>query len=54
MPIRWFRVKAGLGGLGLVVGIIGMALQVKFLVGVAVGVLAVAFLARFAEKKAPD
>jgi len=54
MPIPWFRVKAWLGGLGLVVGIIGMALGVRWLVGVAVGVLAVVFLARFAEKKARD
>ena len=47
----WFRVKAWLGGLGLVVGIIGMALGLRFVVGVSVGLLAIAFLARFAEKK---
>jgi len=51
VALPWFRFKAWLCGAGLVVGIIGMALQARWLVGVAVGVLAVAFLARFAEKK---
>jgi len=46
----WFRAKAWLGGAGLVVGIVGMALKQRLLVGVAVGMLALAFLARFGER----
>ena len=46
----WFRAKAWLGGAGLVAGVIGMALRQRFLVGVAVGMLAIAFLVRFAER----
>ena len=45
-----FRAKAWLGAVGLVVGIVGMALRQRFVVGVAVGMLALAFLVRFAER----
>ena len=51
MALPWFRVKAWLGASGLAVGIIGMALQRRVLVVVAVGLLAMAFLVRLAEKK---
>lgn len=50
MAAWWFRAKAWLGGAGLVVGIVGMALRQRFVVGVAVGMLALAFLVRFAER----
>ncbi len=51
MPLPWFRVKAWLGGTGLGLGIIGMALERRLLVVLAVGMLASAFLVRFADKK---
>jgi hypothetical protein len=39
--------KQGMFGVALVVGIAGMALQFRWLVWVAAGILAVAFLLRF-------
>ena len=42
--------KAWLGGLGLVVGLVGMALETRWLVWVAVGLLAAAFLLRFVKR----
>ena len=42
--------KAWLGGLGLVVGLVGMALEIRWLVWVAVGLLAAAFLLRFPKR----
>ena len=42
--------KAWLGGLGLVVGLVGMALEFRWLVWVAVGLLAAAFLLRFVKR----
>jgi hypothetical protein len=44
--------KALVGGLGLVVGIVGMSLQIRWLVGAAIALLVLAFVLRFAERKA--
>jgi len=46
-----FPAKVWLGGTGLVAGLVGMALEWRWLVYVAVGLLATAFLLRFAERK---
>lgn len=48
---RWFWVKAALGGAGLVLGILGMALGFRPLVWAALVLLALAFAARFAERR---
>ena len=42
-----FVLKAWCGGIGLSVGIIGIALEQRWLVWVAIGCLGVAFLTRF-------
>lgn len=42
--------KPWLGGLGLVVGLVGMALKIRWLVWVAVGLLGAAFLLRFVKR----
>ena len=52
-PYRLFAIKAWLGGAGLMVGLVGMAIAQRWLVWVAVGLMGVAFLLRFAEKKSP-
>jgi hypothetical protein len=46
-----FAIKAGFGAIGLGTGIVGMALELRWLVWIAVGLLLVAFLLRFADKK---
>ncbi len=43
--------KAWLGGAGLVIGLAGMAAQRRWLVEIAIGLLAVAFLLRFGERR---
>ena len=48
---RWQKLQAGLGGAGLLVGLAGMALEVRALVWVAVALLAPAFLLRFADRR---
>jgi len=50
-PYRLFAIKAWLGGAGLTVGLVGMAIAQRWLVWVAVALMGVAFLLRFAEKK---
>jgi len=50
---RWFVLKASLSGSGLAVGLIGMATERRWLVWIALGLLAVAFLVRFAERRGP-
>jgi hypothetical protein len=52
-PYRLFAVKAWLGGIGLAVGLVGIAIETRWLVWIAVGLLSGAFLVRFAEKKSP-
>ena len=52
-PYRLFAIKAWLGGAGLTVGLVGMAIAQRWLVWVAVALMGVAFLLRFAEKKSP-
>jgi membrane protein implicated in regulation of membrane protease activity len=42
--------KAWLGGAGLVVGLAGMALDVRWLIWVAVALLLTAFLLRFVKR----
>lgn len=51
---RAFVVKAWLGGAGLLAGLVGMASDRHWLVRIAIVLLAVAFLARFAERRAPE
>ena len=46
-------VKAALAGTGFVTGLVGMALQLRFLVWIGVGLLAAAFVLRFAERGNP-
>jgi hypothetical protein len=48
---RLFVWKAALAGAGLVVGLAGMALAVRWLVWIAVGLVAGAFVLRFAERR---
>ncbi len=48
---RRFVAKAWLGGVGLGVGLVGMASGRRWLVWVAVGLIALAFSARFAAKE---
>lgn len=43
--------KAALAGVGLVVGLAGMALALRWLVWIAVGLVAGAFVLRFAERR---
>jgi hypothetical protein len=42
--------KAWLGGLGLVVGLVGIALEIRWIVWVAVALLGAAFLLRFVKR----
>jgi membrane protein implicated in regulation of membrane protease activity len=42
--------KTWVGGLALVVGLVGMALEIRWLVWVAVGLLGAAFLLRFVQR----
>jgi len=42
-------VKSVLGGVGVASGVVGMALQWRWLVGAAVALLVTAFVLRFAE-----
>jgi hypothetical protein len=51
---RWFWVKAALGSGGLVLGLTGMALNVRPLVWAALVLLALAFLARLPERRDRD
>lgn len=50
---RVFIYKAWLGGAGLVVGLVGMALAQRWMVWVAVALLGVAFALRLAERRSP-
>jgi membrane protein implicated in regulation of membrane protease activity len=50
----WFRLKAALGGVGLVLGLAGMVLNVRPLVWSALVLLALAFLARLPERRERD
>lgn len=47
---RVFLAKAWIGGVGLVTGLAGIALGLRWLVWLAAGSLAVAFLLRFAGR----
>ena len=48
---RVFLAKAWLSGVALAVGLAGMALEFRWMVWVAAGMLAIVFLLRFAERK---
>ena len=48
--MKLFAAKAWIGGAGLVVGLVGMALEIEWIVWAAVGCLAVAFLLRFVKR----
>ena len=47
---RFFVIKASLAGAGLTVGLAGMATERRWLVWIAIALLGVAFLLRFAER----
>ena len=47
---RFFVLKAWVGGAGFAIGVAGMVTERRWLVAMAVGFLAVAFLIRFAER----
>jgi len=47
---RFFVLKAWVGGAGFAIGLAGMVTERRWLVDMAVGFLAVAFLIRFAER----
>jgi hypothetical protein len=47
---RFFAYKAWLSGTALVTGLFGIAIAQRWLVWVAVGLLGVAFMLRFAER----
>lgn len=51
---RFFELKAWLGGSGLTLGLVGIATERRWLVWIAVGLLSVAFLLRFAERRSPE
>ncbi|HKW41862.1 MAG TPA: hypothetical protein VJN39_11490 [Gemmatimonadales bacterium] len=48
---KTFVAKAWLAGGGLTIGLTGMATQHRWLVWIAVGLLGIAFLLRFVERK---
>jgi hypothetical protein len=48
---RFFVLKAWLGGAGLGIGLAGMVTARRWLVEIAIGLLAVAFLLRFGERR---
>lgn len=48
---RWQKWRAGLGAVGVALGIAGMALGLRALVWSAVGLLVPAFLLRFADRR---
>jgi len=48
---RFFALKVWLGSAGLVVGLLGMAAGLRWLVWAAVACLGVAFALRFAERE---
>jgi hypothetical protein len=48
---RLFILKASLAGVGLVVGLAGMALAVRWLVWIAFGLVSGACVVRFAERR---
>jgi hypothetical protein len=50
-PYTYLVAKAWLGGTGLTTGLLGMATERRWLVGIALGLLAVAFLIRFVERR---
>jgi hypothetical protein len=50
---RFFQLKAWLGGVGLGVGLLGIAIDARWLVWVAVCLLSGAFLLRFADRTPP-
>lgn len=51
---RWQTARAALGAVGLIVGLIGIALAFRPLVWGAVALLAVAFVLRFTDRLGPD
>jgi hypothetical protein len=48
---RFFVLKAWVGGTGFALGLAGMVTERRWLVAMAVGFLAVAFLLRFGERR---
>jgi hypothetical protein len=49
-----FELKAWTAAAGSTLGLAGMALQWRWLVWIGMGLLGVAFLLRFADRKRPD
>jgi hypothetical protein len=51
---RWAAVKAALAAAGFAIGLAGMVLELRVLVSAGVGLLAGAFVLRFAERREPS
>jgi hypothetical protein len=49
-PYNFLIAKAWLGGTGLTTGLLGMATDRRWLVGIAIGLLGVAFVLRVVER----
>jgi hypothetical protein len=49
-PYNFLIAKAWLGGTGLTTGLLGMATERHWLIGIAIGLLAVAFVLRVVER----
>jgi len=50
---RFWRLKAWLGGVAVGVGLVGIAIERRWLVWIAVALLGGAFLLRFGERTSP-
>jgi len=50
----WLRLQIGIGALGAVAGVAGIALDEEFFLGTGVGLLLAALILRFGRRAAPD
>jgi membrane protein implicated in regulation of membrane protease activity len=52
--VKAFTVKAWVGGVGFIVGLAGIALEIEWIVWIGVGFLSAAFLLRFVKPSPAD